>query len=190
MNGKICAFSLVELMVTLAIITVIAVVGIPAYKDYMIKVKVSKAYNATLVYADLIRDYYELKLDEIDSPYVPAIAGPLGISYDNFNWIFEPPYVNTGDTSEKLNIYYMYYEGHPADNPPNFRLYISPATGDSSIDGLQGFAYACKINNSIWECACAQKLNTNNNGVDLKYLPQKCTEYGSTALSVSGFFDP
>lgn len=185
------AFSLIELMVVIVIVAILATVALPVYKTYTVKAKINTSFNAVAAYAAKIREYYELKLEEIDTAYLYEVSVPLGITTDeSFHWIFTPPYDNNGaELPASLNINRLYYEGHADATNPYFLFVVFPTnTGDATIDAGQVYVYGCRLKNETWECACGRRWNSNNPGLDLSYLPNICSKY-SDPISSSGFLD-
>lgn len=180
------SFSLIELMVVIAIVALLSAFGAPAYKTYVIKTKVSVAFNSVVDIADRIIIYWDSH--DVSTQYLSAISQALNLPADEPNhWIFQPPYTDSGDLSDSMNLYRLYYQGSPSTNPQYFLLSATVTnTGDSSIDNIEGFAYSCRIVDEIWECACAPRYGSGNVGVDASLLPSKCSDRGEI-LTASGW---
>jgi type IV pilus assembly protein PilA len=56
-------FTLIELMIVVAIIGILAAVALPAYKDYVIKSKLSEAILATSQCRTIVSEVYQTKSD-------------------------------------------------------------------------------------------------------------------------------
>ena len=54
-------FTLIELMIVVAIIGILAAIAIPAYQDYMIRSKVTELINAAGVCKTSVAEYYQTK---------------------------------------------------------------------------------------------------------------------------------
>ncbi len=53
------AFSLIELMVALAIATILAVVAVPSYRDHMVRARIPEATSGLLLTALRLEQYYQ-----------------------------------------------------------------------------------------------------------------------------------
>ncbi|KAB2933379.1 MAG: pilin [Candidatus Contendobacter sp.] len=70
-------FTLIELMIVVAIIGILAAIAIPAYQDYTIRAQVSEAYNLADGLKTAVADIYNDTGDMGD-----AVSGTLGIPTD------------------------------------------------------------------------------------------------------------
>lgn len=60
-NKKFKGFTLVELMITIAIIGVLSAVALPAYQDYVVKTQVSEGLSLARIAKVYINDFYTQK---------------------------------------------------------------------------------------------------------------------------------
>ena len=83
-------FTLIELMIVVAIIGILAAIAIPAYQDYIIRSKVTELINAAGVCKTSVAEYYQTK------GAMPADTGASGCSTDKTANSLAP-IVTTGD---------------------------------------------------------------------------------------------
>ena len=67
-------FTLIELMIVVAIIGILAAIAIPAYQDYTVRSKVTELINAAGVCKTSVAEYYQSK------GYMPANVTDAGCS--------------------------------------------------------------------------------------------------------------
>ncbi len=83
------AFSLIELMVVIAIVALISTVAVPAYKDYVRAVKIAKAVDYAKMYHSAILEYYELNNSWPTEVMGLTVGGDWGdISNDSVHYIW------------------------------------------------------------------------------------------------------
>jgi type IV pilus assembly protein PilA len=83
-------FTLIELMIVVAIIGILAAIAIPAYQDYMVRSKVTELINAAGVCKTSVAEYYQSK------GFMPADTTASGCS-DVGTANSKAPVVTTGD---------------------------------------------------------------------------------------------
>ena len=83
-------FTLIELMIVVAIIGILAAIAIPAYQDYMVRSKVTELINAAGVCKTSVAEYYQTL------GYMPPDETAAGCS-DSGTTNSTPPKVVTGD---------------------------------------------------------------------------------------------
>jgi len=83
-------FTLIELMIVVAIIGILAAIAIPAYQDYMVRSKVTELINAAGVCKTSVAEYYQSK------GFMPANETDAGCS-DTGTANSAAPKVKAGD---------------------------------------------------------------------------------------------
>jgi type IV pilus assembly protein PilA len=94
MNKVQKGFTLIELMIVVAIIGILAAIAIPAYQDYTIRSKVTECINAAGVCKTSIAEYYQSKGS---MPTNATTAGCTDIGTANCG----APVVSNGDITVK-----------------------------------------------------------------------------------------
>jgi type IV pilus assembly protein PilE len=75
-------FTLVELMIVVAIIAVLAAIAIPNYIDYITRSKLSEAYNSLSAYRVSMEQYYQDNRTYVGTALNTCGAvGPIGLKY-------------------------------------------------------------------------------------------------------------
>ena len=73
-------FTLIELMIVIAIVAILVALAVPAYKDYTVRTKVAECINGAAVPKLAISEYYESMANWPDSENAASVASPAGIS--------------------------------------------------------------------------------------------------------------
>ena len=148
-------FTLIELMIAIAIVGILLSLALPAYQDYAVRAKIAEALNLASAMKIMIGEYY------ISDGELPATAAEAGI--------------DTGVTSDYVSG--VAYERVAADKKKNTstegRLKI---TLDQDIGGeaggkvllLKALAGADVV---TWECATDEDKDKR---LASKYLPAQC----------------
>ena len=140
-------FTLIELMIVIAIVAILVALAVPAYKDYTIRAKVAECVNGAAVAKLSISEYRETVGVYPPNADVAGTASPAGITQYCEGWTL------TADTGE-------------------FIIGVDEATIDSSITGTiqpQMFPVDAGGGGVDWFCQ-----NGTTGAINYKYLPSTC----------------
>ncbi|HEV7776501.1 MAG TPA: pilin [Luteibacter sp.] len=139
-------FTLIELMIVVAIIAILAAIAIPAYQDYVIRAQVSEGYTLTGEAKVALEEYYA------STGRFPSTADSAGLPNQT---TIKGRYVSQVDASSRLGMILVLFNGDDAN---------------SKIKGLGIGLSAVTTGGSIqWTCT-----NPNINSVPNRYLPTSC----------------
>lgn len=144
---KMQGFTLIELMIVIAILGILMAIAIPAYQDYTVRAKFSECLNGN---APNKTGYSEFV---ISNGRTPAAIGSFGAAFSS-NFCTGTTYTSSGATGGYLTITNSAGIGQGlAANAISVRL---SADTDTS-------------NNVIWKCKPTDPADADN-----KYLPASC----------------
>jgi type IV pilus assembly protein PilA len=127
-------FTLIEMLVVIAIIGILAAVALPLYKGYTIMAKLAEVENAMSTVASGVTGYYETQSSWPDCPTIPAVRDSLGVSLASITRL------NTLSVSNVDGAISAIIQGiHPM---VDFKtLTLTPTTNsDSSINWIWGWS--------------------------------------------------
>ncbi|MES1976734.1 MAG: pilin [Pseudomonadota bacterium] len=137
-------FTLIELMIVVAIIGILAAVALPAYQDYTTRAKVSEIVLAASSARTSIAEYVAA------SGAFPATASDAAIATQSSKYVASLVYSNTSASSGLVTV---------------------TAQGDSSINGKTVQLAGTTGQNGVVIWVCGPGTGTP---MDTKYLPASC----------------
>ncbi|MDJ0700090.1 MAG: pilin [Woeseiaceae bacterium] len=142
-------FTLIELMIVVAIIGILAAIAIPAYQDYTIRAQVSEGLSLAAGAKAAVTEYYQ---DRGVYPGNNAFAGLSAANTIAGNYVSQVTVLNG-----LITVTYSNAAGRKANNSINTAtLLLSPLTAAGSVD---------------WNCQGGNILGAAGNQ---KWLPNAC----------------
>ncbi|HVR53930.1 MAG TPA: pilin [Pseudorhodoferax sp.] len=137
-------FTLIELMIVVAIIGILAAVALPAYQDYTVRAKVSEVILAASSAKTAVAESAQ-----VNSQMPPTAS--LVVDSQSSQWVASVSYTSTVSSTGVIT--------------------VTTSTRDSKISGKTIVMTGTYQPNGqvTWVCGPG-----SNNGVDAKYLPASC----------------
>jgi type IV pilus assembly protein PilA len=151
--GKQQGFTLIELMIVVAIIGILAAIAIPAYQDYTVRAKVTEGLNAVSPAKQSVSEYY------IVIGSMPSDADAAGF-----------PTGTSGDLVDGLSYHFA--------NSTDGIIIVDMNAGKLGGDTVENTADKFSLHGSgsgsgvSWECKPGDQ--DGNNAIVGKYLPANC----------------
>jgi type IV pilus assembly protein PilA len=129
-------FTLIELMIVVAIIGILAAIALPAYQDYTIRAKLSEAPIALAGYKLEIEEYLQTNgeapqsLEDLSS--VASGAAPVSITASNLEGVLVDLAVNA-DPATSLTLGIEFNEVDPSTSADNDLMYMEGSIANGKI---------------------------------------------------------
>ncbi|MEX0448807.1 pilin [Spiribacter sp. 221] len=158
MRNRQKGFTLIELMIVVAIIGILAAVAVPAYSDYTVRAKVTEAVTAAGAVKTSVADYYYAN-GELPTSNTEAGLG-LGADYET-------------DLISDISL----RDGSATDIAKGTIVVSFKEVGDDISAGSSlAFIPDTSGNNLSWTCSAT----TNGGDLPAKYAPANCRQAGNS----------
>jgi type IV pilus assembly protein PilA len=155
-------FTLIELMIVVAIIGILAAIAIPAYQDYTIRAKVTEGIGLADAAKTAVAEAYQSG----DLPGVGALAASWIATASASKYVTSVAIANTGVITVAYSALVPQISGATLTLTPNIGGVLLPAAGNGSID---------------WACATASHGTATANALAytagtlaVRYAPTSC----------------
>ena len=146
-------FTLIELMIVIAIVGILAAIALPAYQDYTVRAKMSEALANLAEAKTSVAEYYAA------NNRMPPTADAAGFNSDV-------------GTDIVASLVYSSTGGRPIIAAQIRGSQVPGSTGDNNFFALSGFTDAGRT--LRWICKPGDAAGSNANPMPGKYLPANC----------------
>jgi type IV pilus assembly protein PilA len=162
---NIKAFSLIELMVVIAIVGILSALAVPAYKDYAMKAKIVEAVNHLDSYKSAVL-IFDAKKGRVPNTNGDVINSPVPLTYAIAG---TPTTINTANIQSILLAGFGFSQSYTG-----LQVKLSPSLGLPTANFGDTIFLVWKTQNGVVSFKCGP-INTTL-GVNAKNLPPGCNE--------------
>lgn len=147
-------FTLIELMIVVAIVGILAAIALPAYQDYTVRAKVSEVLARGAEAKTSIQEYYASK-----EAFPPSVAS-AGLTSDGVGWVQKSGGLSiSGTTANAAGTGYKIV-----------LVTSSKIGGTAGGKQIEFAALSTALGQVTWKC----QAPTGSSGLPTKYLPGSC----------------
>jgi len=159
-------FTLIELMIVVAIIGILAAIAIPAYQDYTIRAKVTEGLSLAAAAKVTVAEAYQ------SDGLIPGVQAAAAV----WNPAFVPTKYVAGVTiAAGTGVITILYGAAPATPPQiaGLTLILTPSIGGAALAALPGsIDWACGSATTV--VATARGVPVTAGTVPARYVPSEC----------------
>lgn len=178
--GNLRGFSLIELMVVIAVVGILTAVAVPSYKSYVIRTEVVEAF--TLVRAITSKAEESWAIDGGVAKISPLTDG---IADNNDMWLYRPDLGGTGilpsrmgfdDATFPVEYFLIWRSVDTAVKHINMNIYFKSGVVPGSAR-LMHISFACNDYTCNSWCGAAGATE----GMPFEYLPSSCNQLNTSS---------